>query len=100
MATRSALVGREAERERLDEALERARLGSGSLVLLAGEAGVGKTRLAEELAEASGATVLRGRASAGARGALRADRRGAARVPARRPGRPRRLRPACGPTWR
>ena len=63
MATRSALVGRKAERERLREALEQAELGTGSLLLLAGEAGVGKTRLAEELAEASGGLVLWGRAS-------------------------------------
>jgi predicted ATPase len=50
MATRSALVGRSAERERLREAFDRARLGDGSLVLVAGEAGVGKTRLLEDLA--------------------------------------------------
>jgi DNA-binding CsgD family transcriptional regulator len=66
MSSRSALVGRRAERERLGDALERARLGSGSLVLIAGEAGVGKTRLVEEVAEDSAALVLRGRASHGA----------------------------------
>jgi DNA-binding NarL/FixJ family response regulator len=63
MATRSPLVGRQAERERLREAWERAELGKGSLLLLVGEAGVGKTRLAEELAEGSDAFVLWGRAS-------------------------------------
>ncbi len=63
MATRSALVGRRSEREQLEDALRRARLGSGSLVLVAGEAGVGKTRLVEELAEDTGALVLWGRAS-------------------------------------
>jgi predicted ATPase len=41
MPTGSALIGRRAERERLAEGAERARLGNGSLVLLAGEAGVG-----------------------------------------------------------
>jgi DNA-binding CsgD family transcriptional regulator len=65
MVTRTALVGRQVERERLRQALARARLGNGSLVLLAGEAGVGKTRLAEELAEESGAMVLWGRADHG-----------------------------------
>lgn len=60
---RSALVGRQAERERLGYALQQARRGCGSLVLLSGEAGVGKTRLADDLAEGSGALVLSGRAS-------------------------------------
>ena len=54
------LIGRHAERGRLEEALERARLGHGSIVLLSGEAGVGKTRLITELAAASDAVVLRG----------------------------------------
>ena len=59
-------MGRDAERERLVKALHEARLGHGSLVLLSGEAGVGKTRLAAELAEGSDALVLWGRASQGA----------------------------------
>jgi DNA-binding CsgD family transcriptional regulator len=63
MAGQRPLVGRHAELGRLEEVLERARLGNGSLVLLAGEAGVGKTRLAEHLAGGSGAIVLWGRAS-------------------------------------
>ena len=54
------LIGRHVERGRLEEALERARLGHGSIVLLGGEAGVGKTRLATELAAGSDAVVLRG----------------------------------------
>ncbi|MDQ3936944.1 MAG: AAA family ATPase, partial [Actinomycetota bacterium] len=65
MAGRSALVGRGAERDWLGEALERARLGHGSLVLVAGEAGVGKTRLIEEVASGSDALVLWGRAAHG-----------------------------------
>src|SRR4051812_8605625 len=63
MDLRSALVGREAERETLSQAVERARRGSGSLLLLSGEAGVGKTRLADEVAARSAETVLRGAAS-------------------------------------
>jgi class 3 adenylate cyclase/tetratricopeptide (TPR) repeat protein len=43
------LIGREAELGELERMLEHARLGSGSLVELVGEAGLGKTRLVEEL---------------------------------------------------
>jgi DNA-binding CsgD family transcriptional regulator/tetratricopeptide (TPR) repeat protein len=66
MDVRSALLGREAERARLSQAADRARDGHGSLLLLSGEAGVGKTRLAEEVAAAADALVLRGAASSGA----------------------------------
>ncbi|HZB77655.1 MAG TPA: AAA family ATPase [Solirubrobacteraceae bacterium] len=55
----SGLVGRRAEFERLEALLERARAGEGAVVLLSGEAGVGKTRLMSELAgRADGALVL------------------------------------------
>src|SRR5687767_8691323 len=63
MSAGSVLVGRAQERARLAAALERARLGSGSLVLLSGEAGVGKTRLAADAAQRSGALVLAGASS-------------------------------------
>jgi tetratricopeptide (TPR) repeat protein len=57
-------VGRDAELEVMVRALEEARAGRGRLLLLAGDPGIGKTRLADELAarasEAS-ATVLWGR---------------------------------------
>jgi DNA-binding NarL/FixJ family response regulator len=57
------LIGRQAERGWLEEAVAGALAGQGSLVLLAGEAGIGKTRLAEEVADESEAVALRGAAS-------------------------------------
>jgi DNA-binding CsgD family transcriptional regulator len=62
---RSELVGRRPQRERLEALLARARHGQGSIVLVSGEAGMGKTRLAEELATSAGLPVLRGTASQG-----------------------------------
>ncbi|MEE9277946.1 MAG: AAA family ATPase, partial [Dehalococcoidia bacterium] len=47
---RTPFVGREEERGALRRLLDQAMAGRGALALLAGEAGVGKTRLAEELA--------------------------------------------------
>jgi DNA-binding SARP family transcriptional activator len=46
----ASLVGRDDELSRLDAALARARAGAGQVVLLSGEPGIGKTRLAEALA--------------------------------------------------
>ena len=46
---RRAFVGREEETAELGQLLESARLGHGSLVLIGGEPGVGKTRLCEEI---------------------------------------------------
>jgi DNA-binding winged helix-turn-helix (wHTH) protein/tetratricopeptide (TPR) repeat protein len=57
-------VGRERTLEQLERALSAALGGRGSLVLLAGEPGIGKTRTAEELARIArerGARVLVGR---------------------------------------
>ncbi len=58
------LVGRGEELRRLRSAWNDAAAGAGSLVLVVGEAGIGKTRLCEELvaiASTTGGTVLRAR---------------------------------------
>ncbi len=63
-ATTTPLVGRDRELARLVDRLRDVSSGLGGLVLLAGEAGIGKTRLAEEaaaVAEREGAFVLWGR---------------------------------------
>ncbi len=62
--TSAAFVGRIRELEELRQALDAAQAGSGSTVLVAGEAGIGKTRLASEVARqarAAGFEVLLGR---------------------------------------
>ena len=55
-------VGRQAEYETMLKKLADARNNRGSVILLAGEPGIGKTRLTEEFCEhaSSGATVIRG----------------------------------------
>jgi DNA-binding CsgD family transcriptional regulator len=58
-------IGRDRERARLRELFDRALAGEGSLVLVAGEAGVGKTRLLDELAASTELPVLVGAASHG-----------------------------------
>ena len=61
----TVLIGRDAESERLRSALGAAQSGMGGMVFLSGEAGIGKSRLASELAaeaRASGVAVLAGRA--------------------------------------
>ena len=66
---RPAFVGRRAERAGLRAALDHALGGQGELVLLGGEAGIGKTRLAEEVcaeARSREARVAWGRCREGA----------------------------------
>lgn len=70
---RIPLVGRDAERRAVVARMERAIAGDGGLVLIEGEAGVGKTRLLEEIAEDAhwrGMQVLWGRAEPAARTAF------------------------------
>jgi DNA-binding CsgD family transcriptional regulator len=57
------LIGRTSERTRLEVAVQTATSGHGALVLLSGEAGVGKTSLAEEVLTGSEIRFLRGAAS-------------------------------------
>lgn len=54
------MIGRERELQELGEILSRTGEGEGGLVLLAGEAGVGKTRLAEAAVAAAQLVCLRG----------------------------------------
>ena len=64
LASRSPMIGRADELGQLQSAWAAAQRGEGSVVLVAGEPGIGKTRLAAELAEhahATGGTVLYGR---------------------------------------
>jgi predicted ATPase len=63
--SRGPLVGRSSERSELSSALAGARAGRGALFLITGDVGIGKTRLAEALADEAaehGATVLWGSA--------------------------------------
>ena len=59
------LVGREAELQTLLRAWDEARAGSGAVVVLRGEAGIGKTRLATELLARARAQGARGAVCAG-----------------------------------
>ena len=55
---RTPFVGRVAELATLSTALERARAGSGGMMLVGGEPGIGKTRLAEEAAREAAAAGM------------------------------------------
>ncbi|WP_432837585.1 diguanylate cyclase [Dactylosporangium sp. CA-092794] len=103
---RRPLVGRQAELARLEALWHQARLGSGTAVRLVGPSGIGKTRLADELADrvrGGGRTVLELPCTPGApplapiRTALERHVRGLDRLPAaERDDAIRRLRTAAG----
>ncbi|GAA1299092.1 AAA family ATPase [Pseudonocardia xinjiangensis] len=89
------LVGRDAEWQSGLAALAHLAQGQGGLLVLAGEAGIGKSRLAADLAERAaerGVAVLRGRAVPGGGAQAYRPLAGAAsqalRHQAARPGRP------------
>ena len=63
--THGHLIGRESEQAALEAVLVESLEGRGSLMLVAGEAGVGKTRFAEEVAESADAHLLRGACAPG-----------------------------------
>jgi predicted ATP-dependent serine protease len=54
------LVGRAEHLSTLDAALDRARAGGPSTLLIGGEAGIGKSRLADKFAAGAGVRVLDG----------------------------------------
>src|SRR5262245_46197724 len=62
----AGLIGRDAEFGRLSSARSAAEDGSGSLVLVSGDAGVGKTALCELVARGGRGLVIRGVAAANA----------------------------------
>ena len=59
------LVGREREQAALTDAIAAAAAGAGGMILVSGEAGVGKTRVIRAMLTASGLRVLAGSASPG-----------------------------------
>lgn len=64
-AVTEPLIGRDRERAAIEEAVRRSTAGSGGLLLVGGDAGVGKTTLVEAVLTASDVCVLRGRAHGG-----------------------------------
>ena len=62
MPRRGPLIGRDVEQAELGGILAEAAGGRGGVALVAGEAGVGKTRLVEATVHAAGLRVLRGHA--------------------------------------
>lgn len=58
----TTIIGRDAERAVLEDSLARTERGSGQIVLMSGDAGVGKTRLVEDVLADCRCQVLTGRA--------------------------------------
>ena len=65
MLTRPPLVGRSVERAGLEAALDRCRAGEGGVVLVSGDAGVGKSRLVTEVLAGWRGCLLKGMATLG-----------------------------------
>ncbi|MEY2422182.1 MAG: hypothetical protein QOI95_2249 [Acidimicrobiaceae bacterium] len=63
VSSESVFLGRRSELARLMAAVDRTRTGSGRLVLVSGEAGIGKTRLVNELVGSLGPDVIVARGS-------------------------------------
>ena len=63
MSVDPPLIGRAREREAIDAALASLRAGAAGLLVLEGEAGIGKSRLLGYVAAADGCTVIEARAS-------------------------------------
>ena len=82
MDVERTLIGRESAWAALTLGHSAAASGSGGLVLLAGEAGVGKTRLATDALDRSGLFTLAWRANPTTGSSIRPARRGAARLSA------------------
>jgi predicted ATPase/DNA-binding CsgD family transcriptional regulator len=65
MNQHNKIIGREREKAELKKFIDSTRNGNGHLVLIAGDAGIGKTLLAEEMLSPSGLSVYNGRSSEG-----------------------------------
>ena len=65
MNNQNKIIGRDQEKAELIKSFESTRDGNGSIVLIAGEAGMGKTLLAEMMLAESGLSVYTGRSSEG-----------------------------------
>ena len=109
VAQATPLVGRDADLSQIGDALARAGEGAGSIVVISGEAGIGKTRLCAEVRRSHrqrGGRVLLGRAApreasipyAALADALRGARRATSSWAARARRRPR-ARPRDADGW-
>ena len=65
MNHQNKIIGRQLQKTGLTELFEKTRNGQGTIALIAGEAGMGKTLLAEEMLSASGLSFYTGRTTEG-----------------------------------